>query len=179
MATRILSCPFPENLNPLSPNGFKFSIEKLPQLTYFCQEVNLPEIILGDIFQTNPLTNIALPGDQLTYGMLSINFLVDSKMENYRAIYNWMVGLGFPENNSQFTDLVGSSAQNATSSEAASVYSDATLMILDSYNKPSAEIKFVDMIPVSLQGLTFASTADDVQYLVGRADFRYTYYQFV
>jgi len=43
----ILSCPIPSNINPLSPNGFLFNILKLPNLSFFCQSVNLPGITLG------------------------------------------------------------------------------------------------------------------------------------
>ena len=178
MTNRILSCPFPANLNPLSPNGYKFAIDKLPELTYFCQEVTIPDIALGDIFQSNPLTNIAVPGDQVTYGALSISFLVDTQMSNYKAIHSWITGLGFPEDNAQYTNQIAS-ARNPTTSESGNAYSDGTMTILDNMNNTAATIQFVDLVPITLQGLTFTTTAQDVQYLVGRADFRYTYYKFL
>jgi len=178
MTNRILSCPFPENLSPLSPNGYRFSIQKIPELSYFCQEVQLPDLILGDILQTNPLTNIALPGDQVTYSPLEVTFLVDNKMSNYKAIYNWVVGLGFPQDNSQFQDLLNSSTQSDIS-DAGKVHSDGTLIVLDNMSNPIQTIQFIDMVPISLGSLTFTSTSQDVQYLVGRASFRYTYYKFI
>ena len=178
MTNRILSCPFPSNVNPLSPNGFKFSIDKLPELSYFCQEVTIPDIVLGDIFQSNPLTNIAIPGDQVTYGMLSVSFLVDSDMANYKAIHSWITGLGFPKDNQQYIDQLAS-ARNPTVSASGNAYSDGVMGILDNANNVVATIHFQDLVPISLQGLTFTSTSQDVQYLVGRADFRYTLYEFI
>lgn len=178
MTNRILSCPFPENLSPLSPNGYRFSIQKIPELSYFCQEVNLPDLSLGDILQANPLTNIALPGDQVTYSPLEVSFLVDNKMSNYKALYNWVVGLGFPQDHNQFQDLLNSSLQSDIS-DAGKVHSDGTLIILDNMSNPIQTIQFIDLVPVSLGSLTFTSTSQDVQYLVGRASFRYTYYEFI
>lgn len=179
MAQNIISsCPFPANLNPLSPNGFKFSIEKLPSLTYFCQEITLPQMYLGDIMQANPLTNIALPGDQITYDLLTVDFLVDQSMHNYVAIHNWMAGLGFPQDNAQYVDLVAANAQTDLGT-GAKAYSDATLQILDSMGGAIATVQFVDMVPQALEALTFTSTSNDVQYLVGRASFKYTYYKFI
>lgn len=178
MTNRILSCPFPENLSPLSPNGYKFSIQKIPEISYFCQEVQLPDLILGDILQTNPLTNIALPGDQITYSPLEVTFLVDNKMSNYKAIHNWIVGLGFPQDNVQFGDLLNNSTQPDIS-DAGKVHSDGTLIVLDNMSNTVQTIQFIDMVPISLGSLTFTSTSQDVQYLVGRASFRYTYYKFI
>lgn len=178
MTNRILSCPFPENLNPLSPNGFKFSIDKLPELSYFCQEVTIPDIVLGDIFQSNPLTNIAIPGDQVTYSALSVVFLVDANMANYKAIHQWITGLGFPKDNQQYIDQLAS-ARNPTVSASGNAYSDGVMAVLDNANNVVTNIHFVDLVPVTLGGLTFTSTSQDVQYLVGRADFRYTYYEFI
>ena len=174
----ISSCPFPANLNPLSPNGFKFSIEKLPSLTYFCQEVTLPQMYLGDIMQANPLTNIALPGDQITYDLLSVDFLIDSTMQNYKAIHNWMVGLGFPQDNVQYETLINTNTQ-AGLGTGAKAYSDSTLQILDAMGAAVATVQFIDMVPQALEALTFTSTSSDVQYLVGRVSFKYTYYKFI
>ena len=88
MTTRTLSCPLPENINPLSPNGYMFSIEKLPSLSYFCQEVNLPSLNLPEATQLNPFTKIPIAGDQLEFGQLTIQFLVDDVMGNYKAIHD-------------------------------------------------------------------------------------------
>jgi len=49
-----LTCPIPSNINPLSPNGFQFSIAKLPDLTYFAQQVTIPGISLPAFEANNP-----------------------------------------------------------------------------------------------------------------------------
>jgi hypothetical protein len=173
-----ISCPIPDNISPLSPNGFMFSVKKLPQINFFCQQVNLPGITLGAPEFGNPFNVAPIPGETLTYDSLDVQFLVDENMENYRAIYNWVVALGFPETYTQYLNFVNSNELNQTS-ELAKNYSDATLTILGSNNKPVQNIQFHDTFPVSISSLTFQSTNQDVQYLVGTATFRYGYYKFV
>ena len=47
-----------------------------------------------------------LPGEKITYGDFTHSaFLVDENMENYKTIYDWIYGLGFPETAQQFKDL--------------------------------------------------------------------------
>lgn len=178
MTTKTLTCPLPENINPLSPNGYMFTLQRLPELSYFCQEVSLPAITLPEATQLSPFTKIPISGDQIDFDTLRVQFLVDDKMANYRAIHDWIVGLGFPENNSQYTQVIEGSTMPGLSEVAKSV-SDATLIILGNNNKPIQAIQFADCVPESLESITFTSNTQDVQYLIGSASFRYSYYKFV
>ena len=174
---QILACPVPTNLNPLSPNGFKFNIEKLGEVEYFCQEVNIPGITIGDPILANPFRAIPLPGDHLTYDTLNVKFLIDANMENYIAIHNWIVALGFPEDYDQYIDYINTN-QFGVLSELAKSYSDATLQILSGANTPVKTLNFKDLVPRSIGSLTFQSTNQDVLYLVGDATFSFSYYTF-
>ena len=176
--SKILSCPFPSNLNPLSPTGFQFSIQKIPNVTFFCQEVNLPEISIGVPEFNTPLSMVPIAGDMLTYGNLNVQFLVDDQMVNYKSIHNWLIGMGFPESNQQYTDFIASD-NRGINSELAKSNSDATLTILGPNNVAIQNIQFVDMFPISLDSINFVSNVDDIQYLVGNATFRYNLYKFV
>ena len=178
MTTRILTCPVPENINPLSPNGYMFSLEKLPSLSFFCQEVTLPSLTLPEATQLNPFTKISLAGDQLEFDSLRVQFLVDEKMENYKAIHYWLISLGFPENHEQYKNYMETVSIPGLS-EVARSSSDATLTILGNTNNPVQTIQFNDCIPESLESLTFISTNQDVQYLIGSVTFKYTNYKFL
>lgn len=182
MATQILnqntiSCPVPSNITPLSPNGFSFSITKLPELTFFCQQVTLPSLSIGSPEQNTPFSTAPIPGEMATFDQLQIQFLVDSEMKNYKAIYNWLVALSFPEKYEQYRTYIAGDANNY--SELAKNYSDASMSMLTGNNTVASSVQFVDLFPISLEGLTFQSTNMDVQYLVGNATFRYTYYKFL
>lgn len=125
----------------------------------------------------NPFNVAPIPGETLTYDQLQVQFLVDENMTNYRSIYNWIIALGFPQNYDQYTTFL-SEQEAFLTSELAKNYSDASLTILSGSNNPVQTIEFHDMFPVSLDSLTFQSTNQDVQYLVGNATFRYGYYKF-
>lgn len=178
MTNTTLSCPVPNNINPLSPNGFMFSIQKLPELNYFCQQANLPGIILGVPEFGNPFNTTPIPGDHLTYDQLNVQFLVDENMTNYKSIYNWIVALGFPNSYDQYLTFINADDRGITS-ELAKNYSDATLSILGANNKVIQTVQFHDLFPMSIDSLVFQSTNQDVNYLVGNATFRYSYYKFL
>jgi hypothetical protein len=169
--------PVPQKITPLSPNGFMFSIQKLPEVSYFCQNVDLPGITLGTPDFTNPFASIPIPGDHLTYDTLNIRFQIDEQMINYKAIYNWIIALGFPQNYQQYINLLNS-AQVASLSELAKNSSDGTLLILDHANNVTQTVKYHDMFPISIETVGFESTNTDVPYIVGSATFKFSYYEF-
>lgn len=168
----------PENINPLSPNGFSFSITKLPNVSFFCQRVTLPNISLAAIDQMNPFSNRPIPGEIMTFSELSVQFLIDEELKNYTSIFNWMVALGFPESHDQYKNFVNTQ-QETVYTELARNYSDATLGILDSHNTTVKNFVFYDLFPISLDAIQFESTAMDVNYVLGNATFRYSYFKVV
>lgn len=173
--TRSMTCPVPSNMNPLSPNGFKFSIARIPGLTYFMQDISIPALTLPSIGMPTPYTNIPFSGESMEFDMLQLQFLIDGDMANYVALFRWLRGLGFPEDNTQYMEQVA----NDHLSENAASMSDATLEILGNTNSTIQTIQFVDCVITSLSALTFTSTASDVSYLIGDAVFRYSYYDFL
>ena len=185
----------PTKMDYASPNQFKFNITKLPKVEYFCTAVNIPGISLYTTQQQTPLKDIPQPGEKLTYGDLSMTFLVDEDLENYREIHGWLTGLGFPKDRKEFRDILGSGADRFPTSSGSNlqtdpgkttysavntgaIYSDATLIILSSKNNPSIEVRFSDVFPTSLTGLQYNINNTDVQYLEATVNFGYTIYEF-
>jgi hypothetical protein len=170
-----MTTSIPSQLNPLSPNGFQFSVQKLPDITFFCQQVNLPGINLGEPSFSTPFSTQPVPGDTLQYDPLTLQFLVDENMSNYKVLYNWIVALGFPESYEQY---IGHNAKDTTAySELAKNYSDATLQILDSNNQVVQTIQFYDVFPTTIESVMFASTNEDVQYVTGNVTFKFGWYK--
>ena len=185
----------PTKLDYASPTQFKFSILKLPKVEYFCTSVNIPGISLGDATQATSLKNIPIPGDKLTYEPLQMTFLVDENLENFQEIHGWLVGLGFPRDHIEFRNLLTSGSdrfptRNSTnvSSEAGKVkyaaadagptLSDATLTVLSSKNNAQVEVRFRDVYPTGLTGLSYNQQAADVDYLTATVSFSYLIYDF-
>ena len=185
----------PTKLDYAAATQFKFNIIKLPKVEFFCTSVNIPGITLGETSQPTPLKDIPIPGDKLTYASLNVSFLVDENLENYREIHGWLTGLGFPRSHEQFETFINAgkdrfptSNATANSREAGKVddigfdvgaqYSDATLSILSSKNNPVLEVRFRDLYPTSLSGLSYDQQAGDTSYLSGSVSFNYNIYEF-
>ena len=171
----------PENMNYLSPLGFRFLLDRTPTTEYFIQSASIPSITLGEYTQENPFVNIPLPGSKLRFEPVDFSFRVDEDMKNYMELYEWLSGLGFPESFQQYQNFV-SSARNSRPSgaggkeSAEDQYSDGTLMIMTSAQNPNVRINFKSMIPISLSALTFDTRASDVDYLEAQVTFAYTFY---
>ena len=162
-----------QNRNFLSPVGFRFTLAKTPKVNFFCNSARIPEINLGVANQPTYLKDLDIPGEKLTYGDLTLRFLVDENLENYMAIHNWMTGLGFPESTQEFKDLTTNDDGQRDFEEQ---FSDGNLQILNSNFRPVANVKFFNLFPVSLTSLDFDATEPDIQYFTAEASFKYTVY---
>ena len=184
----------PDKQDYASPVQFRFKCTKLPLVEFFVQSVNLPGINLGSAQQTNPLYDIPLPGDKITYASLELSFVVDENLNNYKEIHDWILGLGFPSNHTQFQDLQTAGSDRfpgSTRSTAATgtnvpqplneggIYSDATLTVLNSKNIAKTEIRFENLYPTSLGSLNYDVRATDVDYINASVSFNYMNYDIV
>ena len=194
MTTTNVQTRQPSIMDYASPVQFRFKCSKLPKVEFFCQSANIPGIGLGVASIDTPLKSIPFPGDKVTYQDLAISFLVDENLENYKEIHDWIIGLGAPQNHTQFSDLratgsdrfPGTSSSNAITGQATAdplpesgMYSDATLTILNSKNIAVTEIRFHNIFPTSLGALSYNVQASDVNYLQTNVDFSYMYYEIV
>ena len=171
-----MSCNFADdisNRNFLSPVGFNFSLAKEPKVSFFCTSARIPEISLGVARQPSYLKDIDVPGEKLTYGDLTLRFLVDEDMSNYMAIHNWLTGLGFPETTQDFKDFI---INEDGIQDLQEQFSDGSLNILNSNYRVNAIVKFKDLFPVALTSLEFDTKATDIQYFTAEATFKYTVY---
>ena len=172
----------PSELDYLKPNGFKFLVHNLPNVSFFCQSANIPDVSLGSPQVATPLVDYYEPGDKLAYGELLIRFLIQENMANYNELYEWLIGLGFPESHKQYTNFSKSQSYRfpnirADKQQALGNFSDASLFVLDSNNNPSMKIVFQDAFPTSLSGLEFEISSGNTDYFVGVASFRYRQYK--
>ena len=171
----------PNELDYLRPNAFKFQIHNIPNTSYFCQAANIPEMNLPPAIQATPLVDVPHPGDKIEFGTLMIRFLIQEDMKNYKELYDWLIGLGFPEDHKQYAAYGNKQAYrfpdiDPTKQQALGQFSDASLFLLDSNNNLQTEFQFRDAFPVSLQGLDFEIASGQTDYMVGVAMFRYRDY---
>jgi hypothetical protein len=154
----------PTNRNFLAPTGFKMNLNLFNGVDFFCQRVNLPDISVpnasvGSQFRSIPL----ISSGGLTYGDLSLSFMVDEDLKNYLTIYNWII-----KNN------LGETFDNQYDPQ----YSDGVLEILDSNYQPNILVHFETLFPISLTQLEFDTEDTAVNYLTASVTYKFVRYVF-
>jgi hypothetical protein len=170
---------------------WRLAFNRLPKTTWFCTAANIPGITLGEAQYATPMSDMFVTGDKLTFETLNITFIVDEELQNYRELWDWIVGIGSPVSHSQWeTELAkGDGAvrkfgtddgdgRTKPTYEESNLYSDATLIVYNSKNIPKVDVKFKNMFPTSLSALEYSQDLTDVEYFKASATFRYLYYEF-
>ena len=62
----------PQNTNFLQPTKFLLTFSRIQDTQYFCQEINLPGISLGEVVRQTPYLDLYSPDTKLTYNPLDI-----------------------------------------------------------------------------------------------------------
>jgi hypothetical protein len=169
-----------QNRNFLAPVGFKFTLNRAPKVAFFSNSANIPDISLGVAIQPNYLNDIPVPGDKMEFGDFTLRFLVDENLENYLEIQHWMRGLGFPESLKEIYDWQNTNEKfEQPSRSQMNLYSDGTLIILNSNQNLNFQVVFKSMFPYSLSTLDFDATDQDIQYLTADVSFKYMLYNIV
>jgi hypothetical protein len=105
---------------------------------------------------------------KITYSPLTITFRVNEDMSDYLEIHNWMNGLGSPNNFEQYAALKKSTL---------GLYSDATLVIMNSAMRGNITASFYSLFPIDISDLQFTTIDNDVNYLECTVDFRFLRYE--
>ena len=186
--------PGGNELDFAAPTQYRFQVQKLPDVTFFLQVANIPGIAVDQLTQPTPLNTIAIAGSDLTYEDLQMTFLIDEEYRNYRTVHAWLKGLSFPENHTQFADLLNENKDVMPLSQSrgiqteigktlpatpdGAIYSDATLTLLTSKNNPTLEVRFRDIFPKTISAVQLTTEDTEVAYLKADVTFGYKYYEF-
>ncbi len=162
----------PNNKNFLSRGGFKLTIQRAPHLNFFAQRVNIPGLSIPSTSQPNHFVEIPHSGEHIDFDIFAVTFKVDEDLKNYMEMHNWIRGLGFPDNYGEYATLA-----SGDKILGQGIKSDISFFILSSHRNPIFEVVFKDAFPVSLQGLEFDSTLEEVDYLDCTVTFMYTSYR--
>ena len=184
-----------ENRNFLSPIGFKFTIQRLQGVDFFCQSASVPQMTMQAADQPTRFNKIPYPGDELYYEDLYIKFLVDENMKNWQQVHDWMREMATPVTDKEFTysrgnirsdndpDVVpiGSGRNRDLRAELYGDWMnqwmcDCSLFILSSNYRPVAEVVFRNAWPASLTTLNFDSGVPDINYFTAELSMKYTNY---
>ena len=150
--------------NYLSTGGFIVSVSRLPNVEFFSQKFLLPGVNANPVETQTPFRPFYNVPDHMRYTDLDLTFIVDENMENYREIFNWLVGMTSPDTFDQHKDLKESKE---------GLVSDITVIILNSHKNPNIKITFINEFPVGLTPVSFDVAQQDIQYAEASVTMRY------
>ena len=163
----------PDNLNYLSNISFRLTMQDAPNLTWFCQSVNVPGVSIDAIDVQTPYLNIPHAGAKVTFEELSVRFIVDEHLKNWMEIYDRIIALGLAEGGENYRLL---KAQSDLTQRGGTV-STLVLTVLTSAMNPQMEFHFYEAFPISITALDFDSANTDLEYFTATAGFRYVNYE--
>lgn len=166
----------PASLNYIQPNNFTFRIKRLPDLNFTIQSCNVPGISVGRVDQPNPVQGAPLQGDRMFFADLSVAFLVDENLRNYREIFTWMSRItnqSWHPGSYHYKTL-----RDAQPGGDVGLFSDITMNILTSAKNPNIRLKFTDAFPIQLSDLIFDSQSDPSAFAKAQVVFTYKDYDF-
>jgi hypothetical protein len=153
---------YPERINPLLPTYYRFMIDRLPTVSYFCQTASLPTVTLSEVQMPNLFVPLKFPS-KLDFDELSITFVVDEQMKNWLEIFNWMRSCTQVEGFEEFAAINRH-------------LSTANLYILNSTKNAKMSVTFEGLYPRTLSALDFSSSVMDPEALQATATFAYRNY---
>lgn len=150
--------------NYFSPLEFRISIKRLPNVEFFTQRSQIPSISTSPIQQPTRFNPVFRTGDAVSFSNLDLTFVVDEDMKNYTEIFDWIIGSTFPENHEQF---------KAINNSAEGIFSDISILILNSKKNSNIEVIYKNCFPISLSDIQLDTTQSDVTYPEATASFQY------
>ena len=174
----------PTNFDFARPTQFRFDMLKIPNTQYHITEVNLPGIAFGgDAILNSRYKSMPFMGDTLDFTPLEFTFLVQENLQNWREIWDWMTGIGFPTTPVEFSDAISEAESEKTLLKRGKnvnpnvLTSDATLTLLTNKNNPVIQVEFRNMYPTSLSGLSFNAQDTDASPLTATVTMNYDLYE--
>ena len=155
--------------NFFNAKNFDFTIKRLPNVEFFVQGANIPGLNIDTTVQATPFAQINRPGNKLLYDELVLTIAIDENLTVYKEIHSWMSGMAPPTNFTQYQDL----------EEAGGIFSDASLIALNSKGNSKIEFKFTNLFPVSMSPIRMTTTNSTTEYVTTDIGFRYTTFEIV
>lgn len=158
----------PKSVNFLQASKFLLNFERIPAVTFQCQQVNLPGASLGAVTRPTPFLDLYSPGTKLTYSPLVVTFFIDEELESWKNMLTWFYSIADPtgfEKRDHEREL-----------QTNKHLSDATLTVLTNLNNPAVRIKFANVFPTDMSDIQFdtQSSADNI--ITVNVTFKYDYY---
>lgn len=146
------------NTNFLKNNNFQLEFARLPNVEFHVKNVDTPAVSGSPVLIGNPFNPIPFTSDSPSFEPLTVTFFIDEDLNTYRELFAWWTGVNFPQKWDQYKELSSLSGDITKS-----LYTDASLIILNSNRKPKLSFNFRRLFPINIGGLNLSyETAEDV-----------------
>lgn len=157
----------PVNKNDLLSTRFRLLIKRLPNTTYACQAVTLPGLEIFEVEQHTTFNTIKRPGGEVKHERLSVKFIVDENLANWKEIRNWILQCS---NYTDF-DLYRNQIQHFSD--------EVTLFALTNTHNITHKFTFMNCFPVKLHSVQFDSTPTGSEVILATMELAFTNYEVV
>ena len=164
----------PANTNYLQASKFLITFDRIPNIQYFCQQVNLPGLNIPIAIINTPMLDFQSPGTKIKYNPFIMTFNVNEDISNWKEMYDWFLAIAAPSGFEERNYLREKNSKRGTDK----LYSDITLTVLSSLNNPIVRIKFVDTFPLSLTDIQFDTTSSAENIITATCTFNFDYFFF-
>ncbi len=167
--------------NFLSSVEFRFVIERLPNVEFYVQQVNIPGVNSGYAERMTPFKSIYTPGDTLVYEDLAMTIIADENMLAFKESLDWLEAITRPESFTGYASLnspqvAGGAGAKTANPSGTGVTSSGSIIIMDSNKNPNLRLTFKEMFPVAVGGVQLNTTEADVNPPTFDITFKYSDY---
>ena len=157
------------NKSILNKNNFRLIVDKCPTVEYFVRSVNIPGLTFTEVTQAAGVgLDAFFPGDKVFYETMSVEFLVDEDLVNFKEIYDWMdaiVPVRDPSLYKTYTSTTSTESKQYSGTDNTSQTSDITLVTNTNKNLPNRYFPYLVLcLPITKNGipLLFSSTPSSI-----------------
>jgi hypothetical protein len=166
----------PNSLNTMKSDAFRVDILSLPGVVMFTQQISLPGLIMGEALVSNPNVDYSIPGENIDFENMSIDFIVSEDLSNYLQVWNWMIALGFPQHTDQFKRIRDN--EQGGNPFSFREMSDIKISLQTNNYNPSVGLTLVNAWPISLSGLDMTYQDSSTNHPTANVEFQYQYHYF-
>jgi len=166
-----MSVTYQSNLNKFQKSGFRVVVDRENYSTaeFMAYQVMHPDLTLPSATVTFRNARTHVPGDNLDFSQLSIEFHVDEDFKSYKEILDWIcrnVDNNFVTSISRNDELIPSLA-------------DISVPLLNSANNKLGIIKYIGCTPTNITGLELTATDESVEYSTFTVTFDITKFELI
>jgi len=165
--------------NFLQRNKFGLVIPSFEGVRFLSNEVAIPAMELPSTSADSPLSRMALAGDKVRFSPIAFQFFVDEEMINYKSIYDWLMGIGYVESHTSYSDYQAKVDYEMKLAPPKLGEQDISVVILNSKENPVATFTFLNAIPISLSlQAPFQTGVTSIEPVMATVMFDYDHYKF-